>query len=117
MALSSDSRNKEYAWDFIDFVTATEQQYALRKASFQAPTSASELALLQADTELTALQRETLAAMSKAVDNGSLLPNIPQWSQIQDRLNVALQEALGGQKTAQRALDDAQSDIEAILSR
>lgn len=116
MALSSDSKRKDAAWDFIRFITETEQQYALRKINFQAPTSQSELTLLEADTDLTTLQRESLAAMSKAVDNGSLVPGIPQWSQIQDRLNVAMQEALGDQKTPQEALDDAQKDIEKILN-
>lgn len=117
MALAKDSKRKEAAWDFISFITDTEQQYKLRKLNFQAPTSRSELELLQNDPELTDLQRRSLAAMSKAVDNGSLLPNIPQWSQIQDRMNIALQEAVGKQKTPQRALDDAQADIEKILSR
>jgi multiple sugar transport system substrate-binding protein len=117
MALAKDSKKKQAAWDFISFITGTAQQYKLRKISFQAPTSRSEMEMLQKDTSFTKLQRDSLGAMTRAVENGSFLPNIPQWSQIQDRLNVAIQEAIGKQKTPQQALDDAQADIKKILGK
>ncbi|MBI9051611.1 MAG: extracellular solute-binding protein [Anaerolineaceae bacterium] len=117
LGIPADSKNKEWAWDFIEFMTNTENLYQLRKGSFGPPSRASEMDSLMADTTITPLMRNAMASMSKAVENGSLLPQIPEWNQIQDRLNIALQEAVGLQKTPQQALDDAQADILVILGK
>ncbi len=117
MSLAKTSARKESAWDFIKFITSTDQQYALRKKNFQAPTSQSELDMLTKDPSLTELQKVALSAMVKAVENGTLLPTIPEWSEIESRLGIALQEAMGLQKTPQQAMDDAKADILRILGK
>lgn len=117
LGLVSSSRKKDVAWDWIKFITSTEQLYNLRKRNFAPPVRRSELEMLQADPTLSQAQREALEVMLKAVENGTPVPSLPEWNQVSDRLSIALQEAVSGQKSPQEALDAAQEDIEKILSR
>jgi multiple sugar transport system substrate-binding protein len=117
LAIPADSKNKAWAWNFVQYMTSTDMLYQLRKGSFGPPSRKSEMAKLMADTSITPLMRNAMATMSKAVENGTLLPQIPQWNQVADRLNIALQEAVGLQKSPQQAMDDAQADILKILGK
>jgi multiple sugar transport system substrate-binding protein len=116
LGIPKQSKHKDVAWDWIKFLTSTDQLYNLRKQSFAPPARKSELSKLQADPAVTPAQREALQVMMQAVDNGLPVPGVPEYSKISDRLAIALQEAIGG-TPPQQALDAAQKDIQAILSK
>ena len=54
LAMAADSAKKDAAWDFITYMTSTDELYALRKGNFGPPSRQSEL------DELLAASRELL---------------------------------------------------------
>ena len=47
--------------------------------------------------------------------HAKFVPQLPEWPQIIEAVNIAVQEALAGDKTPEEALADAHNYIEGIL--
>lgn len=117
LAIPKASRNKEAAAQWIRFITSTEQLYRLRSRVFGPPVRRSELPLLTRDPSLSKEDLRALEVMTKALEQGSVFPRIPEWPQVQDRLAEAISDAISLRSTPQAALDAAARDISRMLKR
>lgn len=103
MALSipSQSKNQAAAWSFITFVSSREvqEQYVTSsptnwKASYE-------------DDAITQVNPEVFAAAATAYDSLILRPTVPEYNSVSQILQLEIQNALLGNKSAQQAMDDA----------
>ncbi|MBC7097908.1 ABC transporter substrate-binding protein [Candidatus Bipolaricaulota bacterium] len=112
LGVSSASRNKQAALDFIEFTTSAEIQRKLTLELGHPPTRHS----VYSDPEVVAKYRwfpAQLAAMDSAVPR----PRVPVWSEIEGVLGDYLQLALVGEMSPEDALRAAQARIQEILER
>jgi multiple sugar transport system substrate-binding protein len=101
IAISSGSKNQDAAFKYIEFLTSEAQldKYAAEalpiwKASYTNPA-------------VVKTAPETFAAAGKQLDDLILRPQVANYNGISQIIQVELQNALLGKKTAQAALDDA----------
>lgn len=113
VAVSATSENKDAAYEWLRFFTSSPEAAKIRVgASWELPTLT--------DTSLydQYLQIEPPAnreAVLKSLENVVVLPVIERQSEMQDAINALLERALNGELTAQEALDQAKTAIEALL--
>jgi multiple sugar transport system substrate-binding protein len=101
LSISAGSKNQDAAWKYIEWLTSEAQldPYAkealpIWKASYTKP------AVLQSAPE-------TFAAAAKQLDDLLVRPQVVNYNGVSKIIQVELQNALLGKKTAQAALDDA----------
>jgi ABC-type glycerol-3-phosphate transport system substrate-binding protein len=109
------STQKDAAWEFIKWALSEETQLqgalatnhiaVSRRSVWQNPEFREKYSYGGGSTfvDLFAQSAEEASVMYR--------PAIPEWPQLGDRLSVALNEALTGQKTAKQAMLDAQKDL------
>ncbi len=100
-AIGANSTNQDAAWEFITFITSQEVQDEYVESSL--PNWASSYA----DEGLVETNPEIFAVAEEAYDASILRPAVPNYSSISQIIQVELQNALLGNKSAQQALDDA----------
>jgi multiple sugar transport system substrate-binding protein len=101
VAVSAGSKNKDMAWEFIKYFTSPEVM--TRYAAHQLPIwkdSFSDPALLKAQPVTTKMFLDQFPF-------GHVKVHVPYYQEYSKAMQLALQEALAGQKTPQQALDDA----------
>ena len=103
-----DSRNKDAAWRFIEFMSDAGNQLEWFGVSGCLPAAkvswdAAELA----GNPMMAVFREQL-------DDAQAPENVPQWAQIEAAIQRRVQEACYGKKTAAEAARALEADIKAI---
>ncbi|MGI6132490.1 MAG: sugar ABC transporter substrate-binding protein [Bacillota bacterium] len=103
-----DSRNKDAAWRFIEFMSDAGNQLEWFGVSGCLPAAkvswdAAELA----GNPMMAVFREQL-------DDAQAPENVPQWAQIEAAIQRRVQEACYGKKTAAEAARALEADIRAI---
>lgn len=99
------SENKDQVWDFIKYLTETENMSA-GVVTLPARRSAAETERFQA---------EEFAPWIAALPYGEPFPITDQFSEIAEIVGNAIQEVLAKRKTAQQAADDAADQINQIL--
>ncbi len=109
------STKKDAAWEFIKWALSEETQLqgalatnhiaVSRNSVWENPEFRAKYNYGGGETFVELFQQSALEA--------SILyrPAIPEWPQLGDRLSVALNEALTGQKAAEQAMLDAQADL------
>lgn len=106
-SITATSPNVEAAWKYVSYLTSKDVQ--MKYSSNQLPIW--ETAYTGADLEtLKAASRSnpvTVPAFADQFQYAVLRPLIPYYQEGSTALQLALQEALTGQKTPQQALDDA----------
>lgn len=112
LGVSSTSRNKQVALDFIKFITSAEVQKKLTLELGHPPTRRS----VYSDPEVVAKYRWFPAQLA-ALDNAMPRPRVPVWSEIEGVLGDYLQLALVGEMAPEKALEAAQARIQEILER
>jgi len=75
----------------------------------------SELPLLEARPEMEAAALEDLRTMTKAVEQGYVIPKVPEWPQAESVLSEAISAAVSLTKTPEQALNDAAKEIEQLM--
>ncbi|MCL6571555.1 MAG: extracellular solute-binding protein [Bacillus sp. (in: Bacteria)] len=105
LAIPKTAKNKESARKWIKFITSAEQLYRLRKESLGPAVRKSELALLKQDTTLSKDYMHALEVMSAAAAQGTVVPRIPEWPQVQEYIAEAVSDAIARNKTPKQALD------------
>ncbi len=114
LVISKDSKNVEAAFRWATFLSASEEAAEIRiKAGWELPAVMHP--------EILDLYRSITPPPSKGVVFESLdylvtPPVIEQFSEMADIMNRHLEAARYGAKTPQRALDDAQAELERIIS-
>ncbi len=112
LAVPADAPNAERGRDFIDFVTAPENQKLLALEVGTPPTRAS----VYEDADVVAKYRWYPAQLD-ALNNANPRPRITQWSQVEQILGDYLQLALIGEMEAREALAEANQQVDRALSR
>ncbi|MBA7657168.1 hypothetical protein ES703_65099 [subsurface metagenome] len=110
--ISPNSKNPEEAWEWTKFITSKEMELKwFRDAS-----------VLSARQDVSGVSPEILEDKHAKVVASELafakfVPQIKEWPEIIDAVTTAVQEALIGVKTPEKALADAHKRINAILAR
>ena len=110
LMIPTDAPNKDAAWEFIVWATSPEMEKKL------AYTGAGSRRSSLSDPELSAIYIE-YEAMIPSLDVAKARPNIPPYSEMADAIEVALSEAMSGEKTAEQAMKEANQRLEMILRR
>ncbi|MBN9105009.1 MAG: extracellular solute-binding protein [Propionibacteriaceae bacterium] len=100
-AISAGSKNPDAAWKVIEFVTSREVQDPLAKSSM--PNWIASFS----DPNVVKINPEVFAACKVAYADSILRPQVVNYNKVSAILQVEIQNALLGSKTAKAALDDA----------
>ncbi|MEN6417430.1 MAG: extracellular solute-binding protein [Clostridiaceae bacterium] len=110
MFTTSSEAEQAAAWKFIQFMASEAAQVAMAKVG-QMPVS---LAALQNADALAAMP--LLPVYVEALQTAKSRPVIPQWSEIEGIVATKASEAITGVKDAQTAMDEAATEINALLA-
>ena len=113
VAVSSTSDKQEAAFRWLSYYTSSEEAAKIRvAASWELPTL-TDTSLFDSylAIEPPANREAVLASLEVVV----IPPVIERQAEMQDGLNLLIEEALSGEKTAQEALDEAKTLIEGLL--
>lgn len=112
LAITKDSKNKEAAWKFIDFLASNEiqKQQALLTGALPIWNS------LYNDKELTE-KHPALPEMAEQLKLAYNRPSIVWYNEFSNVLQVEIQNVLTNKKSPEQALDDAQKQLEKIAQQ
>lgn len=108
--IAKSSRNKEAALRFIQFATSPEIQLRLALENTNAPTVVS---VYKHPSYLEVFP--AAADVADALATAWTRPGVPQWTSIEDVLAAELSAALNGVKTVEKALADAEAQVNRLL--
>lgn len=100
-SIGANSKNQDAAWEFLTYLTSQEVQDRYVGAGL--PNWSSSYA----DETLIETNPEIFEVAEVAYEDSILRPAVPNYSSVSQILQVELQNALLGNKSAQEALDDA----------
>jgi multiple sugar transport system substrate-binding protein/arabinogalactan oligomer/maltooligosaccharide transport system substrate-binding protein len=109
LVISKDSEHKAAAKDFIKYLTDTKGQADWYKRTNDLPANTS------AWTSGELANDETLQVFKKQMDTAKASPTLPNWSEITDKVDQAIEKVTQGKASAEDALKTAQSEIEALV--
>lgn len=104
------SRHKEAAQKFIRFVTSREEQLRLALENTNAPTIKSVYTSSEYLTIFPAA-----SGVAEALSSARSRPGVAVWTNVEDVLAAELSAALNGVKTVERALQDAETQVNRLL--
>lgn len=109
--LNSDSKNKDLAWKFMEFMLSKQvsEQYAETIGNVPARASSADSTYVSANP----LLKVFLKAGPEYVGS----PNVPAWVQVRDVLDKHLEQALNGKTSAKQALDAAAAEADPLLAK
>ncbi len=110
VSIPAASRNKQAAFDFLEFLTSKDTQKLMVMKAGLPPSRSSVFA----DSEILA-KHPWYPAIKEALENGVARPRTLFWAEIENTMGGLVQEALIGQKTAEQALDEANAKIVQII--
>ncbi len=110
IAIPAASKNKQAAFDFLNFVTGKETQKLMVLKAGLPPSRTSVFE----DAEILA-KYPWYPAIRDALEDGVARPRTLFWAEIENTLGGLVQEALIGQKTAEQALNEANAKIAQII--
>ena len=113
ITINADTPYKDEAYKYIQFMTRPESVRAWVDLG-QAPPLMS----LLKDPELIAKHPELpFGVLLDTLEDVKSVPKIPEYIEIEDRISVAIADAMMKKKTPKEALDWAASEVEAILKK
>jgi multiple sugar transport system substrate-binding protein len=118
--VANGTENPEAAYMFLEWLTSHD---TMKKIALASPHVAVSRNSVWEDEDFIAKYDFNYGAGSflKAFQDSLNIapplyrPPFPAWPQVAERVGIALQEVLIGQKTAKEALDDANEDLQQIL--
>lgn len=111
LAMSSSSKNKQAAWDFLQFLYSDKYRAEFDRAEGLLPVTASEAASSYYK------DNPDIAAFAAGLAYARFFPTIKGWPEISDITVRALQTMYLGQKTPTEAMTDAARQIDDVLAR
>jgi ABC-type glycerol-3-phosphate transport system substrate-binding protein len=110
LTIYSQSENKELARNLLEFYYDEERrfQYSKQKGFLPVMKSVGDRDFFTED--------RVWSPFVEAAEYARARPKIRNFNEFNNRMVTAIQETVGGQKSAQKALDDAQSDLEELMS-
>lgn len=107
---ASDEAHRNASWEFIKFMTDTHAQVEMAKVG-QMPVNKEAITNAEAVAAMP-----LLPVFAEALQTAKARPVIPQWSEVENIIATKVAEAITGQKAVQTALDEAATEIDALLS-
>lgn len=118
VGILAGSENKDAAWEYIKWLTHAETEKAV-VTDKDDPATSTVVAVHTSnllDPEVNAANNDLQMAMAEALENARAAPLIPEWPEVADALEVAINEIAGG-ADAQTALDTAADRVSEIMGR
>jgi multiple sugar transport system substrate-binding protein len=110
-AIFASSRQKDGAWEFLKYVVDPAYGTKLTDCMSYIPSRRDVLAQLAEKHANDPTMQVFLTQMESAVPRGPL----PNWSAVSEIIQMAMQEALSGQKTPEQAMRDAAAKMKLVL--
>lgn len=107
---TSDKAHKNASWEFVKFMTSKHAQVEMAKVG-QMPVNIEALS----DSEVIEVM-PLLPVFEEALLTARARPVIAQWSEVENIIATKVAEAITGQKSVKVALDQAATEIDALLS-
>ncbi|MDN5343272.1 sugar ABC transporter substrate-binding protein [Oceanotoga sp. DSM 15011] len=109
LVMFKNSKNKDIAWKFMEFVSRPEVQLKWYKEVGSLPS-------VKETWEDNYLKNNSMmSTFGKQLEKSKAPVNRPEWAQIEDALERRVQEACYGTKTPEEAAKDLKKDLEKIL--
>lgn len=116
-AISSSSRSKDAAWDFIEWATSTERLARLGISQLLPVPRYSSFEAVKNDTSIPAKDLQAIMTMSEAVTFGKNATESPVFPSIQTEMSVYLSKIMSRQVTAQQGLAQAEKALQNIVGK
>lgn len=116
-AISTSSKNKDAAWDFIKWATSAENLAKMGIRNINPVPRASSLEMVKADKSLDKKDIEAIKIMSEAVTYGQNATESPKFPAIQSELSVILSRILSRQESVLTGLDNAEIALKQALAQ
>ena len=121
-AINAASKNKQATWLWLQWVTSKQIQlrYALKEDGGSPDVSRMSVVNDPRYREKWSIGSPTGDFLDVSWENinrssPDYRPRIPEYWEIGDRIGIAIEEVITGTKTAKRALDEAQKDVDRIM--
>lgn len=116
-SIAANSANADAAWDYLEYLTSKDIQ--MEYAAHLPPIweSAYEAPDLDTLKSLSPVNEVLVPAFSEQYPAAAMRPRLTYYTDASTILQLALQQALTGQKTPQEALDDAAAEINEIANK
>jgi multiple sugar transport system substrate-binding protein len=117
LGIPANTKNKQAAWKFIQFMLRIEQQRGVTEHAGAAPTTNQailQLELVDPDPFFGG-QQPNLVYLD-ALAAARPMPRVREWGQMDAVINTAVETALQGKKSPEQALDDAAKQVNQILA-
>ena len=115
--ISSDSKNKDAAWEFVKWATSSEVVQRLGTQFINPVPRHSALEAISKDAKLTEKDKEAITIMSEAIVGGVSFTETPKFPSIQERLAVTLSRIMSQPNSLDEELKATADDIQEILKR
>ncbi|NHN34976.1 ABC transporter substrate-binding protein [Paenibacillus agricola] len=115
--ISSSSKNKDAAMEFLKWTTSTEMMQKFGKNFINPVVKSAAVDSLNSDKDLKDADKTAIAVMTKAAENGKNVTTTHAFPAIQERLAVSLSKIMTKQSTPEDELKAASKDIQSILSK
>jgi multiple sugar transport system substrate-binding protein len=110
-AVFASSRQEDGAWEFLKYVADPAYGTKLTDCMSYIPSRRDVLAKVVEIQKNDPTMQVFLTQMESAVPRGPL----PNWSAVSEIIQMAMQEALSGQKTPEQAMRDAAAKMKLVL--
>lgn len=113
-AIPAASKNKQGAFDFLEWATSAEGQKAGVLNFGNPPTRKSVFT----DPQLLAMPKFSyFPVLLQAISNSTPRPRIANWNEVENSFGIYLSKVVAGTMTPQDALAGAQTDITALMKK
>lgn len=110
IGITKDSKNKDASWEFLQWATTADMEKKLAYSGQGARRSTL--------TDATLVKKYIeYPAMVSSLEISKGRPRIPEWTEMADAIEVALSQALTGEKSAAEALGEANQKNSLVLMR
>jgi multiple sugar transport system substrate-binding protein len=110
IGIPSDSKKKDAAWKFLDFMLNKENTPKLMEAGAAAIGRTSIV-----DNPAITEKWPYVALLGPAAESGRRLPALVDWAQVSNQIGVAVQNILSGSVSTKDGLDALQDELSATL--
>jgi multiple sugar transport system substrate-binding protein len=113
-AVPEASKNKQGAFDFLEWATSVDGQKTGVTSFGNPPTRKSVFT----DSSLLAMARFSyFPVLLQAISNSTPRPRIANWNEVENTFGIYLSKVVAGTMTPQDALAGAQTDITALMKK
>jgi len=111
-AINANSEHPEEAWELLKFITSKEME---QKWFDDARVLSARKDVSGPGGYQALLEDKFASVVAKELENAKFVPQIPQWPQVAEVVNTAVQEVFSGKATAAEAVRSAHERVNDIL--